>query len=370
MKTTKKLLSVLVALVLVVSMSSVVARADDETPTTSAASSLDSAYLTKDLEVADGIDISAVNTFTFSFTAVGSNTAAVADHPAIAEQSVTVGTQSGGHAYGAKAMSAVFTLGSFTHAGEYVYTVKETTAASTTTADGVTKTLTVDDTEYTVHVFVKNGTNGLEFDGIIVETGAGEDTEKVDPTYKDEDAKTTGFNFENSYKEDIADPTKAALTVTKSITGAYGDKSKTFPITVTLVIPSTATAADVELASSSAGTLNGLTVTADLADGGAIIFSKLPAGTTFTVSEDQDDAYKSKITGFVATPDTDYVEGDREDIAGQTVVAAGNEVSIENNREDVIPTGVLINNLPYVVLVLVAMMGVAYISLKKRARNF
>ena len=364
----KKLISMLLLCALVLSLGAVAAFADGEgegeTPADTAAtlSSLADAKLTKDLEVADGIDISDVNTFKFSFTAKGSDTAAAADHPAIAEQTVTVGTQSGGHAYGELAMDKVFTIGDFTHAGEYVYTVKEVA--------GDNKNTTYDETEYTVHVYVINDGESLKFDGITVEKAGGE---KVDPTKETEEAKTTGFNFKNTYKEDIEDAENGVLTVTKSITGNYGDKTKTFPITVTLTLPSTADAEkDVELAKDSKGKLSDdhLSVTADLADGESIVFSKLPAGTTFTVSETQATGYKSKITGYVATEDPALVEGNRTDVAGKgPITAAGNTVAIENNREDVIPTGVIINNLPYIVLVLVAVAGVAYLSMKKKANN-
>ncbi|MBQ9593268.1 MAG: hypothetical protein IJR36_05275, partial [Lachnospiraceae bacterium] len=77
------------------------------------------------------------------------------------------------------------------------------------------------------------------------------------------------------------------------------------------------------------------------------------------------------ITGDVETPDTDYVAGDRADVKGKApITEAGVEVSVENNREDIIPTGIIINNLPYILLVLAAVIGFAYLSLKKRARNF
>ena len=360
----KKLISMLLLCALVLSLGAVAAFADGEgegeTPADTAAtlSSLADAKLTKDLEVADGIDISDVNTFKFSFTAKGSDTAAAADHPAIAEQTVTVGTQSGGHAYGELAMDKVFTIGDFTHAGEYVYTVKEVA--------GDNKNTTYDETEYTVHVYVINDGESLKFDGITVEKAGGE---KVDPTKETEEAKTTGFNFKNTYKEDIEDAENGVLTVTKSITGNYGDKTKTFPITVTLTLPSTAAESDVALGDNSKGTLSGTTVTAELADGDSIVFTQLPAGTTFTVSEKQAANYEGTIAGDLVTE----VKGDAgEDITtaqSQPVIKAGNTVKVTNNREDVIPTGVIINNLPYIVLVLVAVAGVVYLSMKKKADN-
>jgi len=355
----KKLMSVLLILALVLSLSCVAFAADGAAATTY---DLSAAKMDKELTVADGIDISAVKTFTFSFTAGSSVTAATADHPEIAAKTIEVGTQSGGKATGELALSNVFTASAFPHAGEYVYTVKETTAAINTTANGVTKTLTVDSTEYTVRVYVKNNAAGtaLEIAGITVENGTTK--EKVDPTNK-------GFIFKNEYKEELAPDSGAVLTVNKTITGAYADKTKEFPISVVLTLPSTATAADVAVATGATWDADTLTASANLADGGKIEFTKLPAGTTFVVKETQDALYQSKTTGYVNPEDTAYVAGDVNKNGAGPITEAGKTVTIENNREDVIPTGVIIHNLPYVLLVLVAAAGLVYLVMKKRAYN-
>ena len=362
----KRFLSILLAVMMVASLGSFVAFAADGAATLYG---LGDAAMTKDLEVADGIDISAVKTFTFSFTfdadkSTGYDaTADASKMPEIAAQTINVTAESGGHAYGNKALDAIFPAATaYPHAGVYAYTVKETTAAINETANGVTKTLTVDADEYTVRLYITNGTDGLVYSGVTVEKGG----EKVDPTIKDSE-KTSGFNFENTYKEELVPENGVVFTVEKTITGDYADKTKTFPITVELTIPSTATAADVALKEGSTATLTGTTATANLADGGKIEFAKLPAGTTFVVKEIQDAAYKSKVTGFVEVKDQDYVEGDVEKAGEGPITAAGKTVTIENNREEVIPTGVIINNLPYILLVVIAGGALAFMALKKKA---
>ena len=356
----RRILSVLLALVLVVTMNGMCVKAADAGVTKN---TLEEATMKKELTVADGIDITAVKTFKFSFTAAGSDTATADEHPAITEQTIEVGAVSGGKATGTLTLDQVFTnANAFPHAGEYIYTVKETTTASNTTENGVTKVLTVDSAEYKVHVYVINDTQGLKFDGVTVE----KDGEKIDPTTDE-----TKFVFKNEYKETIEENEDGVLKVTKSITGDYGDKTKKFTVTVTLVLPELATADDVAVAAPATFDAQTLTATAELSDGESIKFTKLPAGTTFTVGETQQDPYKSKITGDVETPDTDYVAGDRADVKGKApITEAGVEVSVENNREDIIPTGIIINNLAYILLVLAAVIGFAYLSLKKRARNF
>jgi hypothetical protein len=353
----KKLITLFLACAMVLTMGSVAFAANDATLYTD----LSAAKLDKELTVADGIDISAVKDFTFSFTAQATDTSTAAETPAVAVQKVTVDPQSGGKATGSIALSDVFNGASFPHAGVYMYEVAETTkgyADKAETGDKV-ETLTVDDAKYNVRVYVVNGDNNTTvIQGITVENA--KTKEKVDPTDK-------GFIFKNEYKEVLEPANGVVLKVEKTITGAYADKTKKFPVTVKLTLPGTAAAADVALATDSKGTLSGTTVTADLADSDSIVFSKLPAGTTFTVSETQDTAYKSKITGFVATADTAYVEGDRTDVAGkEPVVEADETVSIENNRENLIPTGIVINNLPYIMLVAFAAAGILYLAKKRR----
>ena len=313
------------------------------------------AYMTKDLHVADGIDISEVNqfTFTYTFNADASDGFKSGDSaPAIADQTITVGTQSSDHAYGDRALSEVFTnANAFPHAGVYAYTVVETPISK----DG----LTCDDSEYIVRIYVANDGDALKFDGITVE----KEGEKVDPTKKGD---TSGFNFENEYVE-IIDEDEAALTIKKVIDGDYGDKTKEFPVTVTLTIPSTATANDVAMAE---GTVTGdaptLTVTADLANNETIEFTKLPAGTTFKVEETQDANYKGKIEGDLITT-AEFDKGVKVEAESTgPILEAGKEVTLTNTRNESIPTGVIINSLPYVLIVAIAAAGFFYMQIKKR----
>ena len=357
----KKLLTVLLALVMVLSMSSVAFAEVSQDPYDLAA-----AKMTKDFAVADGIDISNMSTFTFTYTFDASEstgydaTADATKMPTIGDQTITVAAQSNDHAYGSKPLSEIFTAASmFPHAGVYAYDVAETA--------GSVEGLTYSTETYTVYILVKNNAagTGLEFGGVIVKDADGQ---KVDPTL-DPDGEADGFEFKNKYTKTIDNP----LKVTKTITGDFADKTKEFAVTVTFEVPTTAATdhSDVAVAGGEI-TWNELvgTVTANLADNGTIEFTKLPAGTTFTVSETQQSPYKSKITGYVAAEDTSYVDGNRTDIAGkEAITASGNEVSIENNLDQPPVTGVIIRNLPYVLLVVAAVAGLVYLFLKKRAYN-
>ncbi len=341
---TKKWLSMLMIFAMILSFGAVSVSAESETTY-----DLANAALTKDFQVADGVDISSFNTFTFSFTTDD------ADAPTVGNQTVTVGTQSGDHAYGSLTLNNVFDIDEFTHAGEYAYTVEEVA--------GSNDKITYDDSEYKVRVYVANDGNGLKFDGVTVQN---EDGDKVDPTKKGD---TSAFNFTNTYKDNFEND-DGVLKVTKSVTGSYGDKTKTFPVTVTLTIPSTAAATDVALADGSEGTLSGLTVTANLSDEKSIIFSKLPAGTTFKVEEIQDAYYTGKISGSLVTEKI-FAAGENVTATstGPIVDNNGKTVTLTNNRDSIIPTGVVINNLPYILMVALGVLGTVFIVLKKKRVN-
>lgn len=349
----KRFLSILLAVMMVASLGSFAAFAADETPA--------EPKLIKELSVADGIDLTGINTYTFTFTAVGlAGSTTATEHPAVSA-SITVGDQTDDLAKGEKTLASIFEGKTFPHAGVYVYNVTEDTFNVPET-EGKTKTLTFDTTTYKLEVYVANKADGgLEITNYIVYEGE----EKKDPTKDDAD----GFKFENTYTEVLDEDENGVLTVTKSITGTYADKTKTFPVSVVLTLPGTASVDNVAVAEGTTWNAETKTASADLADGGKIQFTKLPAGTTFTVKETQDQYYRSKVTGDVETPDTAYSEyGANVDKAGITITASGKNVAIENNRENITPpTGVIINNLPYILLVVIAGGALAFMALKKKA---
>lgn len=344
----KKMFSMLLVSVIVFSLGAVTVFAEGEKAAETYP--LKNVVLTKYLKVANGVDITSFNTFKFKFEADSSTTAKTEDHPKIDNQTVTVGTQSGDQASGTISFDKVFENVEFKHAGEYVYTVSE--------VNDKKSNLTYDSSKYTVRIYVINGANGgLEIKGVTVENKDG----KVNPT-KD-------FKFTNTYAEDL-DNKDGVLTVKKVVTGDYGDKTKTFPVTVTLNLPSTAKADDVAVADGATWDANKKTATADLKDGGSIVFTKLPAGTTFTVEESQDTYYDGKVSGDLVKDATfDAGENVTAKSTGPILDSQSKTVTLTNNRADIIPTGVIINNLHYILLVVIAGLGVAFIVLKRKYNN-
>ena len=213
-----------------------------------------------------------------------------------------------------------------------------------------------------MHIYVINGENGLEFSGVTVEDNG----EKIDPTIK-QGENTSGFNFKNIYKENLEN-TDGVLKITKTVTGSYGDKTKTFPVTVTLILPSTADAEkDVSVADGAVWNVENLTATADLKNNTSIVFTKLPAGTKFNVEETQDIYYDGRISGDFINEQT-FAAGVNVTASSTNPIVdnSGKNIALTNNRDNVIPTGVIINNLPYVLLAAVAGIGITFIVLKKK----
>lgn len=370
----KKILSAILALAMV-AMLGITASADEpDTPF-----DLSTVGISKILNVADEVDISAIKDFTFSFTGVDGDktTAADAGNRTV---TITVDQRSNGVAVGNKTFAEIFgDANSFPKPGEYVWKVKETTTGFSSSTADADKTLTVDNSEYTVKLYVANEPNGTGFiyKTVIVE----KDGDKLDPkitereyTSDPESVKritASGVSFVNTYKEILkGDSTSPVLRVKKSITGEYSDKTMTFAVVVTFTIPDTATRNDVEVANNRVRVAwqgKTGTFTDNLSNDESIEFTKIPAGTTFTVSETQDDSYKSKITGFVSSEDVDYVGGNRL-VAGQgPILEKLNEVFIENNSSTSVPTGLVLNTLPYVALVLLAAAGLVFFVFKKKA---
>jgi len=377
----KKILSSVLALAMT-AMLGITAFAEGE-PDNGAALDMESVGISKILKVADGVDISNINKFDFSFTGVdGTNT--TASEAGNKNVSITVGQPSNGLAVGSLSFADIFgDVSNFEHAGKYVYNVTETTKGFSSSDANSEKELTVDESIYKVSIYVANTEGeGLTYKEVIVEKG----DEKVDPTIKEREvpidpdttktATVSGANFVNTYKELVkGNPDSPVLRVEKLITGDYSDKTMNFSVAVVFTIPDTATKEDVEAVSKGTNRVRIAwqgktgTFTTDLSDKESIVFTKIPAGTTFVVKEVQDENYKSKISGFVISDDIDYVAGDRAVSGKGPIVEKDNKVTIENHSDAPVPTGLVLNNLPYVALVAAAAAGLAILVVKKVARK-
>lgn len=369
----------------------------------------------------DGVD--QVRTFTYSFTPQASGTVALEEIPAMGNREISVEGDENTHSQrgGERAtgyLSFTQLFGSdpeafgFPHAGEYVYTVLEIApkafrvvvtedngsyaVGDENSPDSVTKTLELGNEAYNIHLYVVNDGDGLAYSYIRVWTAVYDaekeiwaDDEKIDPTIirerwedggEEEFSVSHEFRFNNKYTEVIKRTTdgEAALSVHKEITGTYADKTKTFPVSVKLHIPGTALATagdDIVLGEGltispkpeNGTTTQDYTVSGELADGDVLRLLKVPAGTTFRVQETQDLRYRSKTTGFVKQEDTEYRTGNVDKEGKAYLLDAEKHVNIENNREDLVPTGLVIDSLPYLLLAVLAVGGLVFLGVRKKA---
>lgn len=100
-----------------------------------------------------------------------------------------------------------------------------------------------------------------------------------------------------------------------------------------------------------------------------ITFTDLPVGTTFTLSENNGQAvgnYKTTITGMSDGVEFSETQGVMT-TANRLVGEDSNYADVENNYADSPITGIVENNLPFLVLIGIAVAGFgAYLFLKRR----
>lgn len=191
--------------------------------------------------------------------------------------------------------------------------------------------------DITLVVTVVNGENGnLRIAGVHTK-GIGEGTTKSD-------------TFENTYSA-------GTLSVSKTVTGNGGDKDKYFEFHVTLTGETGKTYGESYSVSGGSYTNNpasikiGEETTFYLKDAETISIANLPYGVSYEVTEN---SYTSD--GYTTTRDGDDA----------TISAATQTVKFTNNKTIAVDTGVVLDSLPYILVLTIAVAGVAVLFVKKR----
>ena len=426
MKLNKKLTSILVTGAMIASiggttaMTSFAASVPDANPAADA-------NLVKYLEMANGVT-NPNEAFNFKFAQVPD--AALGSAPianqSITPTEVTAAEDEGA-VYGAISFADILENVDFPKAGVYKYVVKEIAGDTPEmTYDEATYTITVTVVNGANGLEVKNiiaqegGSIDEDGNGVATTEGDKVDVTVDDPTVKpdgtvpgttdekDDGEEATngvtvyGLTFDNNYQKTISedpenidpdptDPSKGnygVLGVTKTVVGDFADKVAAYPFEITMQAPANYTGeATVDAYIYTGDTkgetpikvnLKGTTEFA-LADGQALVFEKLPAGMTYKVNEKLGEAGVQNEDKYVASyavlgDGADTATGDKGAALATAVVQMtdaedANDVAAYTNtldNDDVTPTGILMQNAPYILVATLAAGGLVIYLAKRR----
>ena len=232
---------------------------------------------------------------------------------------------------------ADITFETFPHAGLYEYTIRETA--------GTENGITYDTAAYHLNVYVVNKENGnLEVRSITAEKDG---------------AKQEELSFTNTYRKN------SSLTISKSTEGMHADKTKDFEFTIKFERAATESdEIDVYTGIIGEETVNCKVdeeTTFELHDGESLVFDCLPAGTRYVVKEvAAEDGYTPSIKiveNGVETQGETVSESDGISSAATGTNLVGeneNEVVFTNTYEDIPLTGIILNNWPFIILIILA----------------
>ena len=339
-------------------------------------------WLAKELNVAEGVTYDSKE-FNFDFTLTHFNDVAKIDNTLNTLLDTTL-TVSSGDKVDSK---NVLTNKTFTAAGKYTFSVIENAEND---LDDKGYGLTVSKAKYTVDVYVKNkkdGTGTYVYSVVVnkeLDDNGNQSTGKVDPNPEDGKGDNSGFRFVNTYTKqagtkDPDDPNKnLALSISKTVAGDYGDKTRGFTFNVTINLPSTADDSKEyigKVGETEYKFKDHVSTVVTLAHGQKLKFEDLPAGTKYSVIETGTDNYTplaSIIENGEPATTLSSNEGASLEVLNKLVGEKANSAAFTNTYDDnsVTPTGIIINNLPFVLMVVVAGSGLAlYVVSKRRSHQ-
>ena len=271
----------------------------------------------------------------------------------------------------------------YTQAGQYEYTVTESQTAVPAVADGEHEKMIMSKAEYTMDVYVTENTEGnLVIDNIIVKKmkdDKGDDAQGTKVTDIG-DTDTNGFNFTNTYVQEAGTGTNpttpdpdytnyGSLNVSKTIdaNGGTADTAKQFDFTATFKFP-----AGTDAATLGGVKGNGATITIGqdgtysfkLKTTESMKFTGVPVGTEIAVTESGTANYKGSAAVVINGAAQDTITASKYDeaitVSNKTLGKAKNTVDVTNTYNYVPTTGIIMNTLPYVLMI--ALCGVALIA--------
>ena len=300
--------------------------------------------LTKEVTIAEGVTMPET---AFEFTAELTTNADNVDTPAGATQSF-VTTVSGAETVGtgtALTFTGALNVPTTWAVGEYTYEITETAPTQTAEATGWT---TIDTAKYYLHVYAKNDNTVLYSITKTNEVGA----EKV----PDEE-----FKFSNEYENNDGE-----LTVSKAVTNPeYVPADTEYTFTLTFTTNGSAAAPDSVTGTKGTETItvsNGGTFT--LKNNESIKFENLPVGVQYQVVETAPTHASYKETSIVV--DGTNVSG--LDTGAKKITETANSAAYTNVYAEVTITGVIMNVLPFVMMIAIGGAAAAMYVVSRRRK--
>lgn len=279
------------------------------------------------------------------------------------------------------------TFPTYREAGKYEYTVTETQTVDPTVVNGDHEKMIMSQAEYTMDVYVTDGENGPAVSNIIVNKTKDDEgqtaTGKVDISNTDKN----GFNFTNTYVQEAGtgidptnpDPTYAtdgSLNVTKAINANGGtvDADKDFNFTATFSFPKGTDKNTLDGVKDADGHVipineNG-TCTFTLKANKNMKFTGVPVGTKINVTESATPNYKGSAVSVFNGQSQPKVEAAKYNMAFTVTNTLGqkqNKVDVTNTYDYVPTTGIIMNNLPYVLMIVLCGAALmAFVAFKRR----
>lgn len=276
----------------------------------------------------------------------------------------------------------------YTEAGKYEYTVTENeTAQPAIPTDSVHEKMIMSKAEYTMDVYVEDTNSGCQIANIIVnktkDDKGGNPAGKVDISNTDKN----GFKFTNTYVQEAgtgdkpSNPGKdydtyGSLKVSKKINANGADSASatdSFSFKATFNFPTGADASTLGgvKANGTAITLINGVYDFTLKNGGNEKFTGLPVGTTMTVTESATPNYKGSANVTINGVNEDPIEATKYNevitVSNKKLGQKKNAVDVTNTYNNVPVTGIIMNNLPYIAMIVIGAAAlVVYVQNKRK----
>lgn len=274
----------------------------------------------------------------------------------------------------------------YTEAGKYEYTVTENQTATPPITDGEHEKMIMSKAEYKMDVYVENTSTGCQIANIIVNKTKNDKGNDEDGKVIISNTDKNGFKFTNTYVQEAgtgenpSNPgedykTYGSLNVSKTINGNGGTASTTdeFSFQATFNFPAGTDARTLGgvKANGTAITLTDGACDFKLKNGEKEKFTGLPVGTTMTVTESATPNYKGSAKVTINGAPGKTIEATKYDeaitVSNQKLGQKKNTVDVTNTYNNVPVTGIIMNNLPYIAMIVIGAAAlVVYVQNKRK----